>query len=58
MSYIWLHKFVELILLKITILIGVKVIDGTIFNEILKECDLNEDGKVDFTEFQKCMLGK
>ena len=52
------HKFVELILLKITILIGVKVIDGTIFNEILKECDLNEDGKVDFTEFQKCMLGK
>jgi calcium-dependent protein kinase len=30
-------------------------IDRKIFTEIISECDLNEDGKVDFQEFQKCM---
>lgn len=32
---------------------GIQVIDKNIFKDILKECDLNEDGKVDFEEFQK-----
>ena len=35
---------------------GIQVIDKTIFSDILKECDLNEDGKVDFEEFQKWMI--
>jgi Ca2+-binding EF-hand superfamily protein len=33
----------------------VKVADKKIFIDILKECDLNDDGEVDFEEFQKCM---
>lgn len=41
----------------ITILvIGVKSFDSSVFRDILKECDLNDDGEVDFEEFQKCML--
>jgi len=35
---------------------GVKVADKEIFKDILKEWDLNDDGEVDFEEFQKCML--
>jgi Ca2+-binding EF-hand superfamily protein len=33
----------------------VKVVDKKIFIDILRECDLNDDGEVDFEEFQKCM---
>jgi calcium-dependent protein kinase len=35
---------------------GVKVSDKQVFKDILKECDINNDGEVDFEEFQKCML--
>jgi Ca2+-binding EF-hand superfamily protein len=45
----------KLLDLKANIYIGVKVADKQIFIDILKECDLNDDGEVDFEEFQKCM---
>jgi len=35
--------------------LGVTGIDKNVFKDILKECDLNDDGEVDFEEFQKCM---